>query len=344
MVRGLSKRGMGRGAATAIVFVGLLAGLALGGLLLGSLASAELMAALEELPRAYDAAARWLAVQPGWQGELGATLPPTARLVDLLADRQISDLGGFALGLTSGLFTSLLLLLSVASLGFYWLLEQPSIERLWLSLLPLQGRVPVRAAWKQIYAEIGRYVRQVAVIIVLTTVILGSLYSALAVPGAAILAILGGIAQVVPLLGIPLALLPAVVALATRDPLLALVLLVLGLLALGIIRGLIGPRLLRKGISVNPLLVIILILALAQLGGLASIVLAPPLAAAIQTALRIFASEQRSAQLVSPAAEYEALSQQLAALELRESAPDSPQIQSFIGRARSLLARSMGGG
>lgn len=340
-IRKLTARDMSRSLATGLTFGGMLVSLLLGSLLFGSLASAEISAGLEAIPRAYDSTTRWLALQAGWQGELGAALPPTSVLVETLSRQQLNDLGLLAVGLTSGVFTWLLLLLSVATLCFYWLLEQPAIERLWLSLLPLQVRVPVRAGWKQIYAEIGLYVRQEVVVIVLTTLVLASLFSVLGVPGAVVLAILGGIAQVIPLIGLPLALIPATLVLATRDPAMAGFLFGLALLSLGIIKGLIGPRLLRQGISINPLLVILLILALAKLGGLALIVLAPPLAAAIQTCLRIFSNEQRSASQSSVANEYTALSQQLDALEERGSATPSLQLKSFVVRTRSLLGRAM---
>ena len=340
-IRKLTARDMSRSLATGLTFGGMLVSLLLGSLLFGSLASAEISAGLEAIPRAYDSTTRWLALQAGWQGELGAALPPTSVLVETLSRQQLNDLGLLAVGLTSGVFTWLLLLLSVATLCFYWLLEQPAIERLWLSLLPLQVRVPVRAGWKQIYAEIGLYVRQEVVVIVLTTLVLASLFSVLGVPGAVVLAILGGIAQVIPLIGLPLALIPATLVLATRDPAMAGFLFGLALLSLGIIKGLIGPRLLRQGISINPLLVILLILALAKLGGLALIVLAPPLAAAIQTCLRIFSNEQRSASQSSVANEYTALNQQLDALEERSSATPSLQLKSFVVRTRSLLGRAM---
>ena len=340
-IRKLTARDMSRSLATGLTFGGMLVSLLLGSLLFGSLASAEISAGLEAIPRAYDSTTRWLALQAGWQGELGAALPPTSVLVETLSRQQLNDLGLLAVGLTSGVFTWLLLLLSVATLCFYWLLEQPAIERLWLSLLPLQVRVPVRAGWKQIYAEIGLYVRQEVVVIMLTTLVLASLFSVLGVPGAVVLAILGGIAQVIPLIGLPLALIPATLVLATRDPAMAGFLFGLALLSLGIIKGLIGPRLLRQGISINPLLVILLILALAKLGGLALIVLAPPLAAAIQTCLRIFSNEQRSASQSSVANEYTALSQQLDALEERSSATPSLQLKSFVVRTRSLLGRAM---
>lgn len=340
-IRRLTARDMSRGLATGLTFGGMLISLVLGSLLFGALASAEISAGIEVIPRAYDSAARWLASQSGWQGELGAALPPTSTLVETLSGRQINDLGLIAVGLSAGVFTWMVLLLSVASLCFYWLLEQPAIERLWLSLLPLQARVPIRAGWKQIYAEIGLYVRQEVVVIVLTTVVLASLFSLLEVPGAVVLAILGGIAQVIPLIGLPLALIPATLVLATTDLAMAGILFGLALLSLAIIKGLIGPRLLRKGISTNPVLVILLILALAKLGGLASIVLAPPLAAAIQTCLRIFSSEQRSAGQNNVASEYTALSQQLDALEARNGDTPSLQLKSFVARTRSLLGRAM---
>lgn len=340
-IRWLTKRGMRRNWAIGLTFASVLGAVLLGSILFGSLAYTDLVTGIEGIPAWYDATRTQLAAYAGWRGALGAALPPTASLVEALAGGQFAALSSFVFGLTSSAVTWAVLFLSVVSLGFYWLLSQQHFERLWFSLLPLHVRVPVREVWKTIYTEVGIYVQGVAVIVALSIVALTSVFSMLDVPGAVVLAVVGGLAQVIPLLGIPIALLPAVfVALAVRSPLMALSTLVLSLVVLGIIKGIIAPRLFRRGVNVNPVLVILLIMALAELGGLVFIVLAPPLAAAIQSSLRILTSERATLQQ-GQEQQYVLLQQQLDELAtLRVPSDQTPQLQALITRAQKVIARA----
>jgi predicted PurR-regulated permease PerM len=339
-IRLLTRRNMRRTRATALTFGATLVSLILGMFLFGSLAYADMLTGIEGVPAWYETTRRQLASTGGWQGELGRILPQTAALVEALAGAQLSELGSVAFGLTTSAFSWSILLLSIVSLGFYWLLDQPRFERLWLSLLPLQMRVSVRAIWKKIFAEVGIYVRGVTVIVTLTTVALAGIFSALQVPGAVLLAVMGGLAQVIPLLGVPIALLPAVLALVMRGPVTGALTFGLALLVMVIIKGVVAPRLFRHGVNTNPVLVILLIMAVAKIGGLMMIVLAPPLAAAIQTSLRLFTRERASIQ-TSEEQQVEVLQEQLDLLEQQSGDEEyGPQMKSLLARARNVLDRA----
>ncbi len=337
----LSARGMPRHRAAALVFGGGL--LALGALAVGFavLLSADLGLLLDNLPLWYVLAKGWAESHGGLIGGLAAQLPSSSELTSAALGGDEEAIGGVLLALGLRTMTFAALFLGAAALGFYWLVDEQRIARLWLSLLPLEARTRVRATAAAIYREVGIYVRGVAVLALLTTATLLLIYRLAGVPGAAGLALLGGLAQVVPLLGPALAVLPGSLIALTRGELVAAIVLLASLTTVMAIRHGLGPRLLQRGIGVNPVLVVVVIMALAELGGIPLILLAPPLAAAIQAATRALVSTGRDEATHTRATRVAELEQRLAAVAAAaEANPEDMRLQSLVERARALLTEA----
>lgn len=336
-VERLSARGIRRERAIGLVLLATIAliGLAFAGV--GSRILTELEQAAGALPAWYDMARRALAAQGGWVAGVARDLPPGIGLLSRLIDADA--LAALLMDLATRLMVGAVLVLSAVSLGSYWLIDQTRIERFWLSLLPLQARNRVRRVWTRVYQEVGCYVRAEAALSLLTAAGLLAVYWLIGLPGAMLLAIVGGGAVIVPILGPALALLPPlIVALATGRPgALVAVAAAAGLIAL--IKGLVAPRLFRQGVAVNPVLSVVCIMALSEVGGVWLILLGPPLAAAIQSAVQATREEQASAAPLpgdGPDA-IQLLHGRLDRIAIA-SPPDDPQVGSLIGRARRLVS------
>jgi predicted PurR-regulated permease PerM len=337
LVDRVSARGVPRPAAAAIIFGVLLLFLVGSLVALGTLAAADLARLAESLPNWYGRLRRAMIFSGGWLGQVGAALPYDALSTDQLADPATTR--DALVGAITGVGLVATLIISVASLGFYWIADQQRIEQLWISLLPLGSRARTRTIWREVYHEIGVYVRGEAAIVTLTTAALLILLSALDVPGATILAVAGGLAQVVPILGPPLAVLPGAVVALAQGQLSAALALAGSVAALLAIRLIVAPRVFREGISPNPVLVIVLILALFQAGGVVLMLLAPPLATAIQTITRILSDEQRARAVAPRADQIGALRDRLdsIAAAITTDHPDTRRLQDMIDRARRLV-------
>lgn len=338
-VQRLTRRGVSLVRAVGLIYGIVLVGLSGFALIVGSLAYAELVQAITVVPEWYETTRRELLAAGDWRRNLERVLPTTSAIAAWLAGSGLEDLGPRIVGLAASIGAGVVLLFGVAALGFYWLLDQPRIERLWLSLLPLRARVTARTLWEQISREVGIYVRGETTIVLLTVVALTSAYAIADLPGAVTLALAGGLIQVIPLIGLPLALAPALLVALTRDLPTLLITLLLGLTVLGIIKGVIARRVFREGINVNPVLLVVVIMILANIAGIVAILLAPPLTAAIQTSARVLTSERRQQAQRSQTVQLQSLSQQLAILEMR-IAPEHPsyvQLQALLLRARKLL-------
>jgi predicted PurR-regulated permease PerM len=340
LVSRLVDRGVPRGRAAAVVFgltlllIGLLAvGLAL-------LLAGDLALLVDRLPGLYEQGRAWLSAQSGLLATAAARTPDSAELTAILVGdsgtlgQAILDAGIRILALTA-------LAIGAAALGFYWLVDEQRIMRLWLSLLPLDVRTRVRATGSAVYREVGIYVRGVAVVAALTTAALLVVYRLAEVPGGAALALAGGLAQVVPLLGPILALLPGALVALSQGELTAAAVLAASTAALAVIKLGLAPRLLRRGIGVNPVLVVVLIMALAEVGGVPLILLAPPMAAALQAATRALVGAGRDEAARTQATRLAELEHRLEEVaEASAASPDNLRLRSLVDRARALLEQA----
>ena len=171
--------------------------------------------------------ARTVSVQDAWrlplwlegsafQKELAAWMPPPSRLFEAITGDQgqlvLPAIFGFTQGLTGVVSRALVVLL----LSIYWIVNQVHFERLWLSLLPSEQRGQVRSIWRTIELNLGAYIRSQAVQSLLTGLVLGLGYWALGSPYPILLALIGALASLIPMVGAPLAVIsPLLVGLLT---------------------------------------------------------------------------------------------------------------------------------
>jgi predicted PurR-regulated permease PerM len=182
-------------------------------------------------------------------------------------------------------------LLVALFLSVYWSLNQNHFERLWLSLLPAELRKQARHISRAIEYELGAYTRSEVIQSALAVILLAPGYLLLGSPYPALLAVTGGLARLVPVIGSTLALvLPFLLGSLTSTPLgiASVVYTALVLLALQIW---VEPRLF-KPMQDNPVLTFMILLAMADVFGLLGIVAAPPLSIICQSLWRLLVSER----------------------------------------------------
>jgi hypothetical protein len=130
-------------------------------------------------------------------------------------------------------------------------------------------------------ADLGLYIRSQAAQTLLAGLLLGLGYWLLGSPYPALLAIIGALALLIPLVGPILAVIPPLLLGLLSSLPLSLVTAVYTLIVVMALKWWIKSRLAQRG-EVNPMLTIVILIALADAYGLLGILLAPPLAAACQ--------------------------------------------------------------
>ena len=215
------------------------------------------------------------------QQSLSERLPPPSELFAAVTGEQGQLVLPAILGVSRGIAGLVSSLFVVLFLSLYWSLNQVHFERLWLSLLPPGQRNRTRNIWQTIEADLGAYIRSQVVQSLLAALLLGLGYWALGSPYPTLLALAGALACLIPMVGVGLAvILPLIIGLLTSVQL-SLFTALYTLVVLIALEVWVKPRLFNPR-QYNPILTIVILIALANAFGLIGVIAAPPLSAAIQ--------------------------------------------------------------
>ena len=210
-----------------------------------------------------------------------ARLPPPSKLFEAAAGEQGQLVLPALLGFTQGLGVVVSGVFVVLFLSFYWSINQIHFERLWLSLLPPGQRKQARGIWRTVEPDIGAYVRGQGIQSLLAGLLLGVGYWLLGSPYPALLALAGALASLVPVVGVALAVIPVLLVGLLTGVQLSLVTALYALVVLTALGVWVKPRLFNRRWD-NPILTVVLLIALADAFGVVGIILAPPLSAVCQ--------------------------------------------------------------
>lgn len=301
-----------------------------------------LIADLQELAETIAKQSNW--VLPTWlqgglfQQSLDRWLPTPDKLFEAISSQRqlmLSAVLGFTQGMggfVSGFFVILFL-------SIYWSTNQNHFERLWLSLLPSEKRTPARDIWRRVEHDLGAYTRSEIMQSLLAGLLLGVGYWLLGSQYPVLLAVVGAVAWLVPVVGVVLAvILPLLLGLLTGEQfsLLTVPYTVVVFMALQVW---IEPRLFRRKWN-NPILTLVILLALADALGLLGIILAPPLSVVCQILWSLFRNDRlapTSTVQVSDLKERHALLR--LTIEGMEE-PHPPLVVSSMERLASLLNKA----
>jgi len=212
---------------------------------------------------------------------LVARLPAPSKLFEAVTGDQGQLVLPAIFGFTQGIVSVVSGVFIILFLSIYWSINQGHFERLWLSLLPSGQRKQARGIWRTVEPDLGAYIRSQVIHSLLAGLLLGLGYWLLGSPYPALLALIGALACMIPVVGAALAVIPVLlVGLMTSVQLgiiTALYTLVI-LIALGVW---VKPRLFKRKWD-NPILTVVLIIAMAEAFGLVGIIIAPPLSVVCQ--------------------------------------------------------------
>lgn len=245
--------------------------------------------------------------------------------------------------LTQNVATAVGGVLLLLVLSIYWSADQYRFERLWLSLLPPRRRATARDSWRDIEHAVGSYLRSQGVQSILAVTFLGIGAALANLDFALLLALVGGLMAFVPLFG---GLLTSVVALALGS---------FQSVPLGIGAGIytfvlflvleffVEPRLWPKAQERRSfLLTILLVLPLLEAVGFWGLLVAPPLAAALEVIIgQVYRSYVRQR---GTAVHLDELDDRFQAMLIKVNEADyeelTPELKSLSQRLAQLLATS----
>jgi putative permease len=222
----------------------------------------------------------WLQGSAFQQALLGR-LPPPSKLFEAITGAQgqlvLPALLGFTqsiTGVVSGVF--IILFLSI-----YWSINQIHFERLWLSLLPSGQRKQARGIWRTVEPDLGAYIRSQVIHSLLAGLLLGLGYWLIGSPYPALLALVGALACLIPVVGPALAVISVLLVGLLTSLQLGIITALYTLVILTALGIWVKPRLFKRKWD-NPILTVVLMIAMADAFGLVGIIIAPPLSVVCQ--------------------------------------------------------------
>jgi predicted PurR-regulated permease PerM len=198
----------------------------------------------------------------------------------------------------SNLLSGVIALVIILVLSFYFTVEEDSFKKFIRSITPTKHRPYVEDLVERLQKQIGLWLRgQVTLGLIVGTLIFIGL-TLLDVKYALVLALLAAIFGIVPYIGPIIAAIPAIFLAFNQSPLTGLLAVGLYILVQQFENYLLAPRVMEKTSGLNPLIIVLIILVGGKLAGVLGVILAVPLAMAIQVFLKdIF--EQRDAREVA---------------------------------------------
>jgi len=269
-----------------------------------------------------------------FQQALAQQLPSTDQLYQLFT----GALPQTVLGITLGSFDLLGQLLIVLVLSIYWSADQEHFKRLWLSLLPFAQRARARLIWQTLESGLGAYLRSQVIQTVLAVILLGLGYQLLGLQYPVALALIGAIGWLIPWVGLLLAVIPALWVGLSSSLALGLIAAAFTIGVLCFLEFVVEPRLFNRR-RFSSLLVVIVVLVLVDEYGLIGILLAPPLAAAIQILAGQLMRSTTTVKttLAQPMSALQAQFASAKSLLAAETIPPGPELNNLVDRLGQLI-------
>jgi predicted PurR-regulated permease PerM len=274
-----------------------------------------------------------------FQQAVVARLPPPSMLFKAITGDQgqlvLPALLGFTQsigGIVSGAF--IILFLSI-----YWTINQVHFERLWLSLLPSGQRKQARGIWRTVEPDIGAYIRSQVIHSLLAGLLLGLGYWVLGSPYPAFLALAGALACLIPVAWVALAVVPVLLVGLLTSVQLSLFTMLYALVVLMALWIWVKPRLFTRRWD-NPILTVILMIALADAFGLVGLIAAPPVSVVCQILWSRLVSRRALSGAAAQVSDLRERQAQLWEAIRAMNDPPLPLVTSSMERLTQLMAKA----
>ncbi|MFE6774697.1 AI-2E family transporter [Streptomyces sp. NPDC057702] len=280
----MAARGVRRGLATGLVFLGILVGAAGFVTLLGSMLADQVVTMVEDFPKYLDKVISW--VNGTFHTELSRVEIQDSLLHSDWLQKYVQDSANNVLDVSAQVLGGLFKVLTVTLFAFYFAADGPRLRRTLCSVLPPHRQSEVLRAWEIAVAKTGGYLYSRGLMALISAVAHYVLLEILGVPYAPALALwVGLISQFIPTIGTYLAGgLPMLVAF-TVDPWYAVWVLGFVVVYQQFENYLLQPRITAKTVDIHPAVAFGSVIAGTALLGAVGALIAIPATATLQAFL-----------------------------------------------------------
>ncbi|MFD0317649.1 AI-2E family transporter [Streptomyces flavalbus] len=280
----MASRGMRRGLATFLVFLGLVIAVAGFVTLLGSMLAGQIVRMIEGFPEYLDSVINW--VNTTFHTELRRVDIQDSLLHSDWLRKYVQNSATGVLDISAQVLGGLFRLLTVALFSFYFAADGPRLRRALCSVLPPARQAEVLRAWEIAVDKTGGYLYSRGLMALISGVAHYVLLAALDIPYAPVLAVwVGLVSQFIPTIGTYMAgALPMLIAF-TVDPWYALWVLVFVVIYQQFENYVLQPKLTSRTVDIHPAVAFGSVIAGTALLGAVGALIAIPAVATLQAFL-----------------------------------------------------------
>ena len=266
-------------------------------------------------------------------------LPPPSKLFEAFTGDKGQLVLPALLGFTQGIAGVLSAVFIILFLSLYWTINQIHFERLWLSLLPSEQRKRARDIWRIIEPDLGAYIRSQIVHSLLAGVLFGLGYWALGSPYPVLLALAGALTCLIPVVGAILVVIPPLLVGLLTGVQLSVVTVLYTFVVLVVLGVWVKPRLFNRMWD-NPILTLIILIALANTFGLLGIIIAPPISAVCQILWSLLVSHRLASGAAAHVSDLIERQEHVWATIKAMDGPPPPLVTSSMERLTQLIGKA----
>ena len=180
------------------------------------------------------------------------------------------------------LIKGLLSTLAIFLLAYYWNQESQSAIRTMLRLIPSYRKKEFLEFLDHVETKMGAYIRGQVILCSMIGLLSFLAYIVLGLPSALALGIFAGLLEIIPVFGPAIGAVPAILVALSISPLKAVWVVIATVLIQSAENMYLLPRVMNKSLGVNPIIILLSMVAFGSVFGIAGVLLAVPLAAILQ--------------------------------------------------------------
>jgi predicted PurR-regulated permease PerM len=197
-------------------------------------------------------------------------------------NEEVLDQVGQTLLYTNLILKGVLGMLAVFLLAYYWTQESNFVVRALLKIVPPQRKKNIREFLQLAETKLGGYIRGQGLLCVAVGLAAFIAYLFIGLPYLLVLAVFAGVMEMVPVFGPALGAIPALLVALSIDPNKAIWVVVATAVIQMLENAVLVPRIMKHSMGVNPIIVLLSLIAFSSVFGFVGALLALPLAAIIQ--------------------------------------------------------------
>ena len=191
---------------------------------------------------------------------------------------KIKEFSSGVFNIASALFGSAVSFVAIIVISFYLSIQKKGVEDFLRLIIPQDQEEYVINVWMRVEKKLGKWLQgQIIIALIMgATVFVG--LTLIGVPYALLLGVVAGVLEIVPIAGPILSALVGVSMAVLISPFLALLTLIFYIIVQQVENHILVPMLMKKATGLNPVVVIVALLAGAKLGGVLGMLISVPLA------------------------------------------------------------------